>query len=109
MVNISATAIHGHFLRASERREVWVYLCKDALWVAGFIDGHGTLIDATTWFHFNCGTPCTSNARRRMVLQSAVALSTQLVARVEGLHRSVAASGPRERRTERSVLDNLFM
>ena len=109
MFNISATAIQDQFLRASERREVWIYLRKDALWVADFIDGHGTLIDATTWFRFNCGTPCTSNARRRMVLQSAVPLSTQLVARIEGLHRSVAASGPREGRTERSVLENLFL
>jgi hypothetical protein len=104
-----SAAIQGQLLRVSERREVWIYLRKDALWVADFIDGNGALIDATTWFRFNCGTSATSYARRRMVLESAVPLSTQLVARIEGLHRSVAASGPREGRTERSVLENSFL
>jgi hypothetical protein len=102
-VNTSTTAIQGQLLRVSERREVWIYLRKDALWVADFIDGHGALIDATTWFRFNCGTPATSYARRRMVLESAVPLSTHLVARIESLHRSVAANGSSGSRTEYSV------
>lgn len=85
-----SAAIQGQLLRVSERREVAIYLRKDALWVADFIDGHGALVDAATWFRFNCGTPATTYARRRMVHESAVPLSTQLVARIEGLHRSVA-------------------
>jgi len=104
MSNISAIALHDQFLRASEQREVWIYLRKDALWVADFIDGHGAaLIDATTWFRFNCGTPATSYARRRMVHESAEPLSMQLVTRIERLHRSVAANGSREDRTECSM------
>ena len=99
----SNTAIQGQLLRVSERREVAIYLRKDALWVADFIDGHGALIDAATWFRFNCGTPATSYARRRMVHESAVPLSTQLVARIEGMHRSVGANSSREERTECSV------
>jgi len=87
----------------SERREVAIYLRDDALWVADFIDGHGALFDAATWFRFNCGTPATSYARRRMVHESAVPLSTQLVARIEGLHRSVAANASPESRSECSV------
>ena len=75
-------------MRLSERREVAIYLRKDALWVADFIDGHGELIDAATWFRFNCGTPTTSPARRRMILESAIPLSAQLVARLGYLHRS---------------------
>lgn len=89
--NRFATAIQGQLLRLSERREVAIYLRKDALWVADFIDGHGELIDAATWFRFNCGTPATSYARRRMVLESAIPLTAQLVARIECLHRSATA------------------
>ncbi len=86
--NRFATAIQGQLLRRSERREVAIYLRKDALWVADFIDGDGELIDAVTWFRFNCGTPFTSHARRRMIFESAMPLSGQLAARIECLHRS---------------------
>jgi hypothetical protein len=86
--NRFATAIQGQLLRWSERREVAIYLRNDALWVADFIDGDGELIDAVTWFRFNCGTPFTSYARRRMILESAMPLSGQLAARIECLHRS---------------------
>ena len=102
-VNTSTAAIQGQLLRVSERREVAIYLRKDALWVADFIDDHGALIDAATWFRFNCGTPATSYARRRMLHESAVPLSRQLVARIEGLHRSVSANGSSEDRAECSV------
>jgi hypothetical protein len=89
--NRFATAIQGQLLRWSERREVAIYLRKDALWVADFIDGDGELIDAATWFRFNCATPFTSYARRRMILESAMPLSGQLAARIECLHRSSTA------------------
>lgn len=84
-------AIQGQLLRLSERREAAIYLRNDALWVADFIDGHGELADAATWFRFHCGTPTTWHARRRMVLESAIPLSAQLVARIEYLHRSTVA------------------
>jgi hypothetical protein len=86
--NRFATSIQGQLLRCSERREVAIYLRKDALWVADFIDGDGELIDAVTWFRFNCGTPFTSYAQRRMILESAIPLSGHLAARIECLHRS---------------------
>ena len=110
--NRAAAVIQGQLLRLSERREVAIYLRNDALWVADFIDGHGELIDAITWFRFHCGTRASPQARRRMVLESALPLSAQLVARIERLHGStkvqkrgpvarlfavVAAYGPRHR------------
>ena len=70
----------------SERREVAIYLRNDRLWVADFIDGRGELIDAITWFRFNCGTH--AQARRRMVLESGIPLSAQIMARIEHLHGS---------------------
>jgi hypothetical protein len=80
--------IQGQLLRLSERREVAIYLRNDVLWVADFIDGRGELIDAITWFRFNCGTRASPHARRRIVLESAIPLSAQLVARIEHLHGS---------------------
>jgi hypothetical protein len=80
-------SIQGQLLRQSERREVAIFLRDGALWVADFIDGQGVLIDAITWFRFNCGSPSTWHARRRMVLESAVPLPEELVQRIERLHR----------------------
>lgn len=79
-------SIQGQLLRRSERREVAIFLRDGALWVADFIDGEGKLIDATTWFRFNCGALSSPQARRRMVMESAVPLSPELVARIGRLH-----------------------
>ena len=76
----------------SERREVAIYLRKGTLWVADFIDGDGALVDAATWFRFNCGALSTYHARRRMVRESAIPLSQELVTRIENLHCPTAAA-----------------
>jgi hypothetical protein len=86
--NGPAKAIQGQLLRMSARREVAIYLRNDALWVADFIDGHGEIIDAITWFRFNCGTSSSPHARCRMVLESGVPLTADLVSRIERLHGS---------------------
>ena len=49
-------------------------------------------MDATTWFRFNCGTLATTHAQRRMVRESAIPISSQLVAKIERLHCAVAAA-----------------
>jgi hypothetical protein len=82
-----ARPIQGQLLRQSERREVAIFLRDGTLWVADFIDGQGQVIDATTWFRFNCGTLTTSHARRRMVLESAIPLSEELVERIGRLQQ----------------------
>jgi len=91
--NGPASVIQGQVLRLSERREVAIYLHNDALWVADFVDGHGEIIDALTWFRFNCGTSASPHARRRMVLESGIPLTTDLVARIERLHDSADKLG----------------
>lgn len=73
-------------MRHSGRREVAIFLRDGTLWVADFIDGEGMLVDAATWFRFNCGAAASPHARRRMVLESAIPLSEDLVARIELLH-----------------------
>jgi len=77
--------IQGQLLRLSERREAAIFLRDGALWVADFVDGQGALIDAVTWFRFNCAALSTAHARRRMVLESATPLSQELVERIERL------------------------
>ena len=83
----STSPIQGQLLRLSERREVAIFLRDGALWVADFIDGEGELIDAITWFQFHCAALSTKHARHRMVLESAIPLSEQLVARIELLQK----------------------
>jgi hypothetical protein len=67
---------------------VAIFLRDGALWVADFINGEGQLIDAATWFRFNCGALSSPQARRRMVLESAIPLSEELTARIQRLHCS---------------------
>ena len=78
--------IQGQLLRLSARREVAIYLRAGALWVADFIDGFGTLADAATWFRFNCASSASWHLRRRVALESAMPLSSALIARIERLH-----------------------
>ena len=85
--------LQGQLLRRSERREVAIFLRDQSLWIADFIDGQGELIDAPTWFRFNCGELSNSHARRRMVLESAIPLSEDLVERIERL--PLQAPGPK--------------
>jgi hypothetical protein len=79
--------IQGQLLRLSERREVAIYLRDGMLWVADFIDGDGELVEAKTWFRFNCGAQATHHARRRMVREAAIPLSRELIVRIDRLHR----------------------
>lgn len=77
--------IQGQVLRLNARREVAIFLRDGALWIADFIDGHGTLVESSTWFRFNCAAPTTTQARRRMVLEAGIPLSAELVERIERL------------------------
>jgi hypothetical protein len=81
------SSLQGQVLRRSERREAAIFLHDDALWVADFIDGCGELVDAVTWFRFNCAAGESSQARRRMALESALPLSDDLVTRIEALRK----------------------
>jgi hypothetical protein len=77
--------IQGQVLRLNERRVVAIFLRDGALWIADFIDGHGALVESSTWFRFNCAAPTTTQARRRMVLEAGMPLSVELVERIERL------------------------
>ncbi len=95
--------IQGQLLRLSVRREVAIYLRDGRLWIADFVDGEGELIEPTTWFRFNCATPAARQGRRRMLLESAVPLSAELLARIERLHRALLETQPDQRRSEQRM------
>jgi len=95
----SPLSIRGQLLRRSEHRAVAIYLRGDSTWVADFVDGHGVLVDVNTWFRFNCGTPANGHVSRRIALESAIPLSSELIAQIEALHREF------ERSQNRSVPD----
>jgi hypothetical protein len=78
--------IQGQMLRLGEHHAVAIYLRDGVMWVADFIDGQGALVDANTWFRFNCGTLANSHALRRMALESATPISLELSERIEALH-----------------------
>lgn len=85
--------IQGQMLRLSEYHAVAIYLLDGVVWVADFIDGQGALVDANTWFRFNCGNLDNSHALRRMALESAMPISAELGARIEALHTVVHRRG----------------
>ena len=89
----SGASIQGQILRHTEHREVAIFLREGALWVADFVDGRGELIDAATWFRFNCAGTAVSAAERRMLLESAMPLSAELAARIGELLRTSGTTG----------------
>ena len=93
IANREGVRIQGQLLRLSARREVAIYLLDGTLWVADFVDGNGELFEPETWFRFNCGSLDAREAQRRMLRESGMPLSGDIVTKIETLHRSVAASG----------------
>jgi hypothetical protein len=83
--------IQGQMLRLSEHHAVAIYLRDGVMWIADFVDGQGSLVDANTWFRFNCGTLANSHALRRMALESATPISLELSGRIEALHEAAVA------------------
>ena len=93
VARVPTLPIQGQVLRRTDRREVAIFIRDDALWIADFIDGHGELIDAVSWFRFNCAGTVVSPAERRMLLESAMPLSGELAARIEVLLQASGSTG----------------
>ena len=93
IANREGVRIQGQLLRLSARREVAIYLLDGTLWVADFVDGNGELFEPETWFRFNCGSPDTREAQRRMLRESSLPLSADTAMKIEELHR-VAGEAP---------------
>ena len=85
--NIAVTTIQGQLLRIDDHHEIAIHTRNGRAWVADFVNGHGELMDATTWFRSHCGVFAVSHAWRRIALQTATPLSEEVVARIEALHK----------------------
>lgn len=85
----SGDLILGQLLRLSARRTVAIYVRGGTLWIADFIDGHGELVDPKVWLRFNCGSPLARQTRRRTLLEGGMPLSSEILARIDALHRAV--------------------
>ena len=88
--------IQGQMLRLSGHHAVAIYLRDGVVWIADFVDGQGMLFDANTWFRFNCGNLANSHSRRRMALESAMPISSELGMRIEAFMQrpSIDVGGP---------------
>ena len=89
--------IQGQMLRLSEQHAVAIYLRDGVMWIADFSNGQGALVDANTWFRFNCGSLVNSHALRRMALESAMPISPEFGGRIEALHLASDIQRPRTR------------
>jgi hypothetical protein len=83
----TTNVVNGHLLRLGDGREVAIYRRNGQCWVAEFHDGCGRLFDATWWFRFHVGSLRYSHGNRAAALDSATAITPELLAQIEQLHR----------------------
>ncbi len=83
--------IAGRLLQMGERHAVATYTRDGALWVAEFRDGGSELHDPATFFHFHAGPLRYSSRRRAAALESSIALTPEVLERIERLHQQFEA------------------
>jgi hypothetical protein len=86
--NDFSDTVRGHLLHLGERHQVAIYARNGMRWVAEFREGRGELIDAATWFHFHAGALRYSHGKRAAALESATALTQELLEEIERLHQT---------------------
>lgn len=82
----TADPFHGNLVRLSKRREIAIYVHDGTAWVADFKDGHGEISTAGAWFARNQDRW----ALRRAALDAVAPLPSDIVQRIENLHRRMA-------------------
>jgi hypothetical protein len=82
----SAISLQGSLLRLSAHREVAIYLCEGAAWVADFNNGHAALYSASEWYTIDGGRMLV-HAQRRDAVETISPLPDAVVRRIESLHR----------------------
>ena len=79
--------VEGHVLHLREGYDVAIYKRNGVVWVAEFRAGRSELIDAASWFHFHMGSLRYSLGNRAAALNSASAITPEVLAQIERLHR----------------------
>jgi hypothetical protein len=93
--NALPNCIDGHLLQLGEGHEVAIYTRDGVFWVAEFTDGHSELLNAATFFRFHAGALRYSNRRHAAALESAAALTPEVLERIERLHQQLDAQDAR--------------
>jgi hypothetical protein len=86
--------VEGHVLHLREGYEVAIYKRNSVGWVAEFRNGRGELFDAALWFQFHAGSLRYSLGDRAAALNSASAITPELLAQIERLHRRAENTPP---------------
>lgn len=89
--NAVRNSIDGHLLQLGERHAVAIYRRDGVPWVAEFRDGGSELLDPATFFRSHFGTLRYSGRRHAAALESARALTPEVLERIERLHQQFEA------------------
>lgn len=93
--NAAPNSIDGHLLQLGDGHEVAIYTRDGVFWVAEFRDGRSELHDASSFFRFHAGSLRYSIRRHAAVVESAAALTPEVLERIERLHRQLNAHDAR--------------
>lgn len=93
--NAVPNSIEGHVLQLSQAHEVAIYTRGGTCWVAEFKDGRSELFNAGTFFRFHAGALRYFNRPYAMARASAMALTPQVLERIERLHQQLEAQDAR--------------
>jgi hypothetical protein len=85
----TSTVNEGQLLRLREGHQVAIYKRDGVNWVAEFRNGRSELFDAAWWFYFHLGSLRYSHGIREAALDSATAITPEILAKIERLHRRV--------------------
>jgi hypothetical protein len=85
----TTTMADGQLLRLREGHQVAIYKRNGVNWVAEFRNGRSELFDAAWWFYFHLGSLRYSHGMRETALDSATAITPEVLAKIERLHRRV--------------------
>jgi hypothetical protein len=106
--NAVPNSIDGHLLQLGEQHEVAIYTRDGVCWVAEFRDGRSELLNADTFFRFHANALRYSNRRHAAALESARALTPEVLERIERLHQQLEAHDARIRDASVAVVASVM-
>ena len=106
--NAVPNSIDGHLLRLGQGHEVAIYTRDGVFWVCEFRDERNELLDAATFFRFHAGVLKHSKRHYAEALESAMALTPEVLERIERLHQQLEAHDARIRDASIAVVASVM-